>query len=47
MKVGDLVGAADLMQTRVDYLRELGHSDADKSAAIVASLRAIITDQDP
>jgi hypothetical protein len=40
----DLARAADLMQVRVDYLHEIGHSDAGKRAAEVAALRARIAD---
>jgi hypothetical protein len=33
------------MQVRVDYLRELGHPDAEEDAARVAGLRARIAGQ--
>ena len=39
-KAGDLAHAIELMQVCVDYERELGHPDAEKSAAHVAALRA-------
>jgi len=41
-KKGDLIRAADLMQGRVDYEREIGHADAEKNAADLAALRARI-----
>ncbi len=41
----NLARAADLMQAYVDYLREIGHPDAEKRAARVAALRARIAEQ--
>ncbi|HQV68647.1 MAG TPA: tetratricopeptide repeat protein [Thermoflexales bacterium] len=37
---GNLVRAAELMQVRVDFLRGIGHPDADEAAADVAGIRA-------
>jgi tetratricopeptide (TPR) repeat protein len=39
---GDLPRAADLMQVSVDYERSIGHPDAEKRAAQVVGLRALI-----
>lgn len=44
-KEGDLTRAADLMQVCVDYEREVGHSDAEKDAARVESIRARLAAQ--
>jgi tetratricopeptide (TPR) repeat protein len=38
-KEGDLQRAITLMQLRVDYEREIGHSNAEKSAAILDDLK--------
>jgi tetratricopeptide (TPR) repeat protein len=38
-KLGELGQAAAMMQVRVDYLREIGHPDAEKCAARVEALR--------
>ncbi len=37
---GNLARAAELMQVRVDFLRGIGHPDADKAAVRVAGIRA-------
>ena len=42
-ELGEIGRAAELMQIRADYLREIGHLDAEKSAADVESLRARMT----
>jgi len=42
---GDLSHAAALMQIWIDYLREIGHPDAEEDAAEVAVLRARIAEQ--
>ena len=39
-KQGDLARAAALMQVYVDFLRELGHPDAEKYAATLEEVRA-------
>ena len=39
-KQGDLARAVDAMQALVDFMREIGHADAAKRAAVVAELRA-------
>jgi hypothetical protein len=36
---GDLSRAAELMQVYVDYLREIGHTDAEKRAEQLAGVR--------
>jgi tetratricopeptide (TPR) repeat protein len=38
-KQGNLTRAAELMQVNVDFLREIGHLDAEKRAALLAELR--------
>ena len=38
-KLGELGRAAALMQVRVDYLREIGHPEAEEAAAEVEALR--------
>jgi len=43
---GDFARAAGLMQILVDYLRELGHPDADKRAVRVAALRTRIAESE-
>ena len=42
---GDLTRAVDLMQVLVDYEREIGHSDAEKDAARVETIRARLAAQ--